>query len=122
MRKASNVLFKVAGILSIICAVVLIPTSIVFLVLTAPECEEILVDMVKGTTTTVAELRSTLSSLGIWFIISGFGSIANAVLCFLARNRRSVAVYILNIIFGVVSSVVINIVAAILGLASMNRE
>lgn len=122
MRKASRILFTISAVLSIVYAVVMIPTSIVFLVLTTPECEQILIDAIKGTTVTVEELRATFLGLGSWFMISGFCAIANAVLCFVARNRRNVVLYVFNIVFGFLSSVVINVVAAIFGLVSINQK
>ena len=100
MRKAQRILMIIAAIVSIILTVIfagiVIPTSIA----AAARIEG-------GEELPVA--------LIVFFIIAG-ASFINIILSFMGKNSKSGVVLVLNIIFGLLSDVILNAVGAILGL------
>ena len=121
MRKASKVLFRISGILSIVFAVSMLISCVIFFVLSAPFAKDALADMVKGTKMTVEQLQSVFQTLGITFIFCGLACIANAIICFNAARKDSIGLYIVSIVFGAISGVELNILASIFGLIGHKR-
>ena len=119
MEKAKKILFTVSGILSIIGIVVWLILGIVFIVLAGN------VDFVDDATATAEEaeaFKAMFMVCGVMFIIFAIMSVVNTILCFKGKNSNAKGLMILNIVFGVISGIEINILAAIFGLIVGSRS
>ena len=122
MEKAKRILFTISGVLSIISVVVFLILAIVFIAFgnNVEAIEELANDSTNGTD---AEAFKTLFvGLGVMFIFFMIFGIVNIILCFKGRNSDSKNVMILNIVFGALSGIEVNILAAIFGLIARNRK
>ncbi len=132
MRKASKILMLVAGIVSIFVAIGLFITAIVLLVCTLPEAKETIIEgLQNGTITTTFQgtidqkaeyIQALFAALGVIFIIWAILAIVNSVVSFIGRGVQNKPMLIINIVFGFISGVEINLVGAILGLIANSRE
>ena len=119
MEKAKRILFTVSGILSIIGIVLWLVLGIVFIVLAGN------VDFVDDATATAEEaeaFKAMFTVVGGMFIFFAIMSIVNTILCFKGKNSNAKGIMILNIVFGVISGIEINILAAIFGLIVGSRS
>ena len=122
MEKAKKILFTVSGVLSIISIVVFLILAIVFIAFgnNVEAMEELANDSTNGTD--AEAFKALFLALGVMFIFFMIFGIVNTILCFKGRNSDSKNVMILNIVFGVLSGIEINILAAIFGLIARNRK
>jgi sulfite exporter TauE/SafE len=125
MANAKRVLFLVSGILSIIGIVSYIIIGCVMFGLAGNEAFiSEFADSSSGVTPEEAKeiARVLFMGLGIMFIFFGIMCIINAILCFKGRNSNSKNIMILNIVFGVLSCIELNILAAIFGIVVGSKK
>ena len=126
MKRAANILFLIGAILSIVAAASYFICSIVFIVLgTSPALREAIIESINSgqatTTLPSAEeaatfMQATFVATGIVMFIPALCAIPSAIFAFKARNSDKKAFFILNIVFGVLSSAAVNVVGAIFAL------
>lgn len=132
MKKASQILFLISGIFSIIYSVLMFVFSILFIVFSNPEFKQTIIDgIVDGTIHssfpgTPAEQAAAIQEMflvaGVIFIFIFMFSVANAVLSFIARNKHNTGMFVVNIVFGFLSGIILNSIGGILGLVYLNQE
>ena len=122
MEKAKRILFTISGVLSIISVVVFLILAIVFITFgnNVEAMEELANDSTSGTD--AEAFKVLFVGLGVMFIFFMIFGIVNIILCFKGRNSDSKNVMILNIVFGALSGIEVNILAAIFGLIARNRK
>ena len=122
MEKAKRILFTISGVLSIISVVVFLILAIVFIAFgnNVEAMEELANDSTDGTD--AEAFKILFVGLGVMFIFFMIFGIVNIILCFKGRNSDSKNVMILNIVFGALSGIEVNILAAIFGLIARNRK
>lgn len=126
MKRAANILFLIGAILSIVAAASYFICSIVFIVLgTSPALREAIIESINSgqatTTLPSAEeaatfMQATFVATGIVMFIPALCAIPSAIFAFKARNSDKKVFFILNIVFGVLSSATVNVVGAIFAL------
>ena len=123
MKKASHILLKVAGILSIVAAVGFVITGIVFFVLTIPPITDAIREEAAAKASAqvtpdeiVAAYVATMVFTGVMFIIWGALSVVNSIVSFKCSKHPTKVGHILNIVFGAISCMEVNLVGGILGL------
>ena len=132
MRKASKIIFLVAGIYSIATVVLLFVFGILFEVMSSKESTATVIEAIeRGIITTAyvgtveekaAFVQSLYGGFGVaFFIFAAFG-VVNSILAFIARGKDSKGIYVLNIIFGILSLIVVNVVGAIFGMIALNQK
>lgn len=132
MKNASKILFLVGGIVSIFAAVVYAITGAILAALSNPDYRDAIAQQIRegrmqsdiqGTPEQIAEaIQVFYLVLGIVFIVLAALCVANAVISFLARGKESKPMFILNIVFGALSSTTINLVGGILALVAAGQE
>ncbi len=122
MEKAKRILFTISGVLSIISVVVFLILAIFFIAFgnNVEAMEELANDSTSGTD--AEAFKVLFVGLGVMFIFFMIFGIVNIILCFKGRNSDSKNVMILNIVFGALSGIEVNILAAIFGLIARNRK
>lgn len=126
MKRAANILFLIGAILSIVAAASYFICSIVFIVLgTSPALREAIIESINSgqatTTLPSAEeaatfMQATFVATGIVMFIPALCAIPSAIFAFKARNSDKKVFFILNIVFGVLSSATVNVVGAVFAL------
>lgn len=126
LKKAANILFLVGAIVSIVLAVLCVVSSIVCLVLGGnPEFRDLLLESMRQhaqgvTDEEIVLIVNTICAYfivcGVLALIVGLCGIPSAIFAFKARNNNSKAVFILNIIFGILSCATVNVVGAVFAL------
>ena len=129
MRKASKIIFLVAGILSIVCAVGYLVTGLVYVILPntdvwAEVCNEIMKDNPSLKPADMEAIKTIVVTCGVLFLISVAFAGVNSFFSFKAwkQEKPSKALNVLNIVFGVLSGVIVNIVAAIFAFVANGQE
>jgi len=135
MKKASNILLIVGAITSIVAAISVLITSIVFLSLTTDVARDGIREMYENGQITSSQHFATseeavnffvgmFGGIGIFLLFYSIVIIANVVISFVAKAKSSKPVYIVSIVFGVIASNVFSLVCSILGLvaASIKQE
>ena len=132
MKKASNILFLVGEIVSVIVAVVYITCGSLFAVYSSPDKtdeiiygieHEIIHSGFKGTVEEQAYFIQVLFlTLAIVFFIMLAIVLINLAVTIIARRNTTKTTCILNIVFGTLSGVEVNLVGGIFGLISTIRE
>ena len=133
MKKAANILLLIGGILAIFCAVAFLIMGVVFIIASGPALTEPLIEGIEsgaittnfqGATTEeiVKIVQSFFLLLGIMFICFVPFTIADCVICFVGKSKQTKGMYILNIVFGVLGSTIINTVGGVLGLIATIKE
>lgn len=97
MRQAQKILMIIAAVFSIIFGIIM--AAIV----------------VPTTMAAAAKNDADLTIGAIYFIVMAAAMIINIFLCFFGKNSKSGVVLVLNIIFGLLSGIVLNAVGAIFG-------
>jgi len=122
MNNAKRILFTISGILSILGILLWLSIGIVFVALAnnAEFVERLADESSSGTSAEFFQVYFT--SLGVMFIVFAVMCVINTIMCFKGRNSDSKKVMILNIVFGVLSSIGLNILAAIFGLIARNKK
>jgi len=121
MKIAKRILFLVSGILSIFASVTFAILSICFIAFSNNEeaMQELADESTDGVTPEA--FQAVFLALGVMFVVFLIAAIINIILSFKGRNSDSKGVMIANIVFGAISGIVINIVAAIFGLIARNQ-
>lgn len=132
MRKASEILLLISGILSIIAAFGYLVSMIVFFVLGSPSFTNIVIQgledgtiqtTIQGTPAEVAAfMQLTFMTLAIVFIFLLLFAVGSAIVAFLGKKKGGTALYILNIVFGLLSGTILNIVGGIIGLVAKDEK
>ena len=118
MEKAKRILFTVSGVLSIIGIVLWLILGIVFIV--CANNAEVIEKAADGED--VESIKAMFSVVGVMFIFFAIMSVVNTILCFMGRNSNAKGIMIINIVFGALSGIEINILAAIFGLIVGSRS
>ena len=130
MKRAANIIYLVAAIVSIVLAVTYIILGVAGIVFSNPEIRPEIIKAIEegyirsdfpGTPEEKAgAIQLMFLVSGIAFLIEAFVAGANAVIAFKARNSNSKALFITSIVLGAVTGVEINIVASIFALIKGN--
>ncbi|MCR4911718.1 MAG: hypothetical protein K5925_04270 [Bacilli bacterium] len=124
MKKAANILFLIGGIVAIVWAIGYLISGIVFLVMGSNEAlivqliNEGQVQLPQGVTAEefAKIFCATMAGIGAGCLVCLACSVASSILSFKGRNSSSKAVFILNIVFGVLAFTLVPVVAAVFGL------
>ena len=126
MKKAANILFLVGFILSIVMGVGMLIASVVCIVLGAvPAFKDALVEFAQryAPEQAAADIdlaiqiaQATLIACGVVYLIVAAFAVPSALFAFKARNSDNRTYFILNIVFGVLACVEVNVVGAIFAL------
>ena len=126
LKKAANILFLVGAIFAIVWAVGYLVGGIVTAVLGGSQVfKDAFIEAAQkadpeATAETIeaayALVQSTLISSAVFCFICFAFCIPSAIFSFKARNSDKKAFFILNIIFGVLSWTIVNVVGAVFGL------
>lgn len=104
MRQAQKVLMIIAEVISIILAICLSLTAIPALAV-------------------IFGVEDGATSVGAWIlVIAWVGMVVNVFIAIFARNSKNTVLLVLNIIFGILSYVILNAVGGILGLIANATE
>ncbi len=106
MRKAQRILMIIAAIVSIVLTIIfagiVVPTSIA--------------------AAAKSDGGEAFNAVLIFFIIVAASSFLNIILSFMGKNSKSGAILVLNIIFGILSDVLLNAVGGVIGLIANAKE
>ena len=126
MKRAANILFLIGAILSIVTAVSLVVTSIILILVgVLPVFKDALMDIANryapeqaaaDIEAALAIARVVMITYGVTFLVIAIFSSVSSVVAFKARNTDNKTMFILNIVFGVLGCVEVNVVGAIFAL------
>ena len=126
LKKAANILFLIGAIVAIVVGVCYLLTSVTFLVLgTSQAFRQAVIDginsgSIKTDLPSPEEaaniLQAAFLALGIIFLIPAACSIPSCIFSFKARNTDKKAFFVLNIVFGILGSTIVNVVGGVFGL------
>ena len=132
MRKASQILFLVGGIMSLACALGYLISAIVFIVLGSPALTQPLLDLynegkittdISGTPEEIIHILQIIFMVfGICMIFPVVFSIVSAVVAFKARKVQSRGLFIVNIVFAIMGGVIVNAVGGVLALIDSGKK
>lgn len=125
MKTANYVLHLLGGIFSVLSAIGCVVGGILLIVLKdVPAFTDVMMEQLQGEYEIVAELliKGGFIAAGVALLVISLFTIANAVLSFLAMTRVNKNLYITNIIFGVLSTIWLNVAGSIVGLIALNNE
>ena len=132
MKSASRILLLISGILSIVAAVLYLIFGILMLAMTGESGKAAMQEAINNGTVTVASgltqeeaiaaLQGMALAVGVVFMFLVVFCIINSVLSFKARNHQTKGLLILNIVFGALSGVLLNILGGIFGLVGRSNE
>ena len=122
MEKAKRILFTVAGILSIVAIVAWAIAALSMFVIAGNL--ELLQKMADSSSEeiTIEFFQIYFGVLGGLFVVFAIMAVVNTIFCFKGKNSDSKGIMILNIVFGVLSCVEVNIAAGVIGLIARNRK
>ena len=130
MRKASDIVLLVGGILEILATLTFMALALVFMILASPASAEIIKEgLQNGTITTsfagsvdeqVAVIQLAFKAMGVVFVVLTVFSLIGCVVSFLAKAKKTNPLYVLAIIFGAVS-IEVPLVGGIFGLIANKR-
>lgn len=131
MKKSSNIFLTIGTVLSFISGAVLLILGILFVVLGSSR-EAIIQGLENGTITTTMEgatnaeiatgIQVLCISMGITFLAIMLLNVANGVIAIISKKKGTKGLYILNTIFGAISTMAVTIVGGILGLVNNHKE
>lgn len=131
MKKSSNILLTIGTVLSFISGAVLLVLGVLFVVLGSSR-EAIIQGLENGTITTTmegmtnAEIAANIQvlclTMGITFLVVMLLNVANGVIAIISKKKGTKGLYILNTIFGAISSMAVTIVGGILGLVNNHKQ
>ena len=126
MKRAANILFLVGAILSIVMGVSMLIAAVTCIVLgSVPAFRDALVDLIQRYTPeqAAADIEAglqiaqiTMIACGVVYLIVAAFAVPSAYFAFKARNSDNRTYFILNIVFGVLACVEVNVVGAIFAL------
>lgn len=132
MKRASNILLLIGGILEITAAVGFMIAGVVMLLFGTPVMtnllREIATEAAKDSTTSVSVdtlmqiFMYTFVSMGVTFLVTCVISVVGAILTFKASKNQTRGLFIASMVFGILSGTVVATVGSILGLISSTRE
>ena len=130
MRKASDIVLLVGGILEILATLTFMALALVFMILSSPASAEIIKEgLQNGTITTsfagsvdeqVAVIQLAFKAMGVVFVVLTVFSLIGCVVSFLAKAKKTNPLYVLAIIFGALS-IEVPLVGGIFGLIANKR-
>ena len=121
MNVAKRVLFIVGGVMSLVSILVFLFLGIFFIAFSTDE--EIMQRLADDSAQYGIEyFQGLFLALGVMFFVFLVFSIPNAILSFKGKNSDSKGLMIANIVFGALSGICVNIVAAIFGLILRNKK
>lgn len=131
MKKSSNIFLTIGTVLSFISGAVLLVLGVLFVVLGSSR-EAIIQGLENGTITTTmegmtnAEIAANIQvlclTMGITFLVVMLLNVANGVIAIISKKKGTKGLYILNTIFGAISSMAVTIVGGILGLVNNHKQ
>ena len=132
MRKASRILLLIGAIISIVLVVTFLILGIVFAYLGSPAAVDAIREgirngsiVVEGSSSdielAIQVYQSSMLSSAVTFFVLFALNIANTVLSFIARVKKTKALYILSIVFGGVSGSEVSLIGGIFGLVANSR-
>lgn len=135
MKNASKILFLVGGIVSCVATFIYLITGIIYIYTGTSEdvknellknytATDLARDLGNGVTPTQAVEATQAFSvvIGVILIVLMVLSIINIIVAFAARKKETKVLFILNIVFGFVSSCVVNAIGGILAIVASNRD
>ena len=131
MKTASRILLLIGAILSCVETFVYCIMGFIFIGMgSSPEVKEDLIkeyNPVSNPSGVTPEeyakaIQSFFVALGVVFVIAAILCIINAIIAFVARSKGNKPLMILNIIFGFLSSCIINAVGGIFGLIAKDNN
>ena len=131
MRKASQILYLVGGIIAIVCAVAFVIVGGVYVGIGAAGAanKDLVIEYIKQTQPgieiteeLVIATCATLIATGVWFLIEVPFAALSAVFAFKARKEGTKKLAILNIVFGVLGVTIVPVVGAIFNLIANSQE
>ena len=129
MRKASKIIFLVAAIVSIVCAVCYLIAGLLLVIIPNTQAwtdvaNEVIKQNPQIKASDIDALKVVFIVYGVCFLIEVPLAGVNSFFSFKARKEEkpSKALNVLNIVFGVLSGVIINIVAAIFAFVANGIE
>ena len=132
MKKASNYVLLAGIIYSFVVVVTLCVVAFIFLSCNTPDGKQAIIQgLLNGTIQTsftgTAEQQANqiivlLSILAITYFVIAFFALINAFIAIMGKSKKTKVLYILNIVFGIISGVCVNAIGAIFGLVALARE
>lgn len=132
MKKASNYVLLAGIIYSFVVVVTFCVVAGIFLSFNTPEGKQAIIQGIQdgtihtsftGTTEQQADQIIILwVGLAIAFFVMAFFALINAFIAIVGKSKKTKGLYILNIVFGVISGVYVNAIGAIFGLVALARE
>lgn len=133
MKKATNILFLVGGIVSAVMIFVYLLVGVIYILGASPVFCDMVTEMLENgqlhtslegvpVEEIVSYLQATFLVIGVCFMVLACFAAVNCVMSFIARKKQSKAVCVLNIVFGVLSSVIVNIVGGVFGIILASRQ
>ena len=132
MKKASRILLLVGAIVSIFYVVVFGILSIVFGIFGSDAAKQAIIDglndgsiktSIQGTPEEIASaLQAVFAALSVVFVLFMIASIACAVISFIARAKQNRPMYIVAIVFAVISGTLFGIPGGIFGIVALAQE
>ena len=131
MKKASDILLLISGVISIVWGIGYLIAAIVMFVFTSPQMTQFIINGLNDGT-----IRSTLPGtpeevaaaiqlvflvIGIVMVVALAFSVTCAVFSFTTKNSRSTIGYVLVLVFGLLSGTFVGTVGGILGLVSQDE-
>ena len=126
MKRAANILFLVGAILSIVMGVSMLIAAVTCIVLgSVPAFRDALMDIIQryAPEQAAADIEAglqiaqiTMIACGVVYLIVAAFAVPSAYFAFKARNSDNRTYFILNIVFGVLACVEVNVVGAIFAL------
>ena len=126
MKTVTKVLLIIGGILAILSALSFLAGGIVLVVFSGPQFYDTILKMIQdgsahsslpGTPEQqVATIQSAFLIAGIVLLVEVLFLVIQAAIAFMASSRRSNALYIANIVIGVITLSVFNLAGGIIGL------
>ena len=127
MRKVSQILLLVGGILAIVCAVSLFTTAIVLFAGGSPLLKQVLEPILKEQGINEPEkitlaIQAASITMGVFFLLMALCGIPAAVVSFAARKNQSKGLLIACIVLNYFSGSYFGIAGGIVGLIANSRE
>ena len=125
MKKASNILFLVAKIMSFITGGILIACAILFFIFGSDYFKDLIVNNTPANQDPEAVglvYQATFMGFGIWFAVWGALLFVNGAISNLGLKEPTESHMIANIVFGILSLAEVNLVGAIFGLIALKKE
>ena len=132
MKKASNYVLLAGIIYSFVVVVTLCVLAGIFLSFNNPDGKQAIIQGIQNGTIHTSFTGSTeeqadqviilFVALAIIFFVMAFFALINAFIAIMGKSKKTQMLYILNIVFGVISGVYVNAIGAIFGLVALARE